>query len=369
MKTFLIIYIMALIAVLMPVPALGAETPSSLDDKPETFSSINLTPPPEEVLTVPGHGANETANAFYAIYAFIVAIAAAAILLTAYIKKVRSTRAILTAAAIAAVLFLPCLARPALAEHDFGVPLDTSNIMLFAYYYEPSGWTLINTLPAFESYTNYGNYIDGIVRVWMDQSASNNFVGSECPIDVRVRVRADGWILAWLTKSHSYAYIVFWGHSAFSSGPPVIGATVPTRAIQRVYYAAGKTFPGHTAIKIWDFSHPTATKILIFGKSITQNGGTQTHTFYYTLFRNDIEVIDTATSFDWGEQYYQSSGSFSVDGVTLLTFSSSKYDTTYWVNLNLPPTATMKGVKHTVTVQASAFAYLYVNIAFIFWLK
>jgi len=283
-----------------------------------------------------------------------------------YRKKVKLGRVVQVMTMVLAVALMPYITGVVHATHDYGNPLDTSNIMLFAYYQDPNGWTLANTVPAFESYTDHGNYYDGIVRVWMDQSASNNFVGSEFYVDICVRVRADGWILAWLTRDQSYAYIVFWGHSIQTATSPVVGATVPSRAIQRVFYVAGKTFPGHNAINYYDFAHPTAKKLLIFGKSYqwaTSPGGTVT--FYYT-FPAYVQILDAASSISYHETYNGNSGSIKIDDILVANLGSN----TYWFSVSLPSEAITTEMKHTValSVQLSG-GYSRINIALISWIQ
>ena len=324
---------------------------------------VELKPPPDEALIIPKN--DPPAPMPYA-FLLLAAIASAAICVSfIFARKVKAKRILSVATMVAAVLLTPCLSGAIYAANDFGNPLDASNIMLFAYYKDPNGWVLADTVPAFENYTAYGNYYDGFVRVWMDQPASNNFIGSQFYVDVCVRVRADGWILAWLTKDQSYAYIVFWGRTYISAGPPVIGATIPSRAIQRVFYASGKTFPGHSAINHYDFTHKTAKKLLIFGKSLYKVSGTSSVDFYYT-FPSHVQIIDASTStcFQGAANAY---GKIYVDGTLIYNFPGGA---TPWKAINWPSWALTKEVKHTVRLEVFAPTGYgsTLNLAIILWL-
>jgi hypothetical protein len=368
----LVLLFLVCIATMSVAPVVRAEDNAAGEEAFAVSSVIELKAPPEEALTVPRQ---ETRPPTVPPIAVSVFVAIVLVPLSVFIArkrkvKVKVKRAAQIVAIVSTILPTLCFAgwiHVARASYDYGNPLDTSNIMLFAYYKDPSGWTLANTVPAFEAYTDHGNYYDGIVRVWMDQSSNTNFVGSEFYVDVCVRVRADGWILAWLTAGQSRAYIVFWGHSISSATPPVIGATAPSRAIQRVFYAAGKTFPGHTAINYYDFAHPTAKKLLIFGKCLQRKDtGTSTATFYYT-FPAYVQILDAASSIAYHETVSGNSGSIKIDD----TVFASLYANTYWHSLSLPSSALTLEVKHAVTIScysASQGDYTRINLALIFWM-
>jgi len=344
------------------VPAFAAEG----DEATPVSMGVELRPPPEEALVVPDPPvADYSATASYlpVVAAAVFTLSAASIII--YGKRAKPGRVARVMIMVLALASMPCIAGVVHAAHDYGNPLDTSNIMLFAYYKDPDGWTLANTVPAFESYTDHGNYYDGIVRVWMDKSASNDFVGSEFYVDVCVRVRADGWILAWLTTAQSYVHIVFWGHSIATAAPPVIGATVPSRAIQRVFYVAGKTFPGHDAINYYDFAHPTAKKLLIFGKSCLWSSSS-TVTFYYT-FPAYVQILDAGASFAYQETRSDNYGYIKIDDDMFASFASS----TYWTSASLPSGARTLETKHAVALYSYIYSnsYTRINLALIFWLQ
>jgi hypothetical protein len=151
--------------------------------------------------------------------------------------------------------------------------------------------TLSDTLPAYESYTQYGNYIDGTVRVW-DSIA----VGAFSPYrgidgergwgqdnydfsdhgdtyeDINVRVRADGWVLAWLTRSQNFARLLWWSRNMSVSLPrdakiPVEYHTRLMHAVELILNAANIWAPNFmtTDMNYYDYEHPAANKIIVFG--------------------------------------------------------------------------------------------------------
>jgi len=277
---------------------------------------IPLTPPPDEALTVPEVGPAQPN--FLAQLCIVIGVAAfiGGLIIIARKRNIK-VKSSLQASMILMIMVSTFSMMPVVAaqgtSHDFGNPLDTSNIGLFAYFKEESGWTLADTVPAFEGYTDHGNYYDGIVRVWQDQRSDTNFLGSDVYIDIQVRVRGDGWILAWMTRDQDKGNIVFWGRSRFSEGNPVIGATTLSRAMQRVYHAAGKEWVGHSAIKYYDYEFPEAGKLVIFGGSGSKVGcGTRNKTIYCVLPAG-VTVYKAILSYgcgstDTGKVYYYIDG-------------------------------------------------------------
>jgi hypothetical protein len=328
-------------------------------------SFIELKKPPEEALIVPEmEAASQPSGTLYTVL-FVIVVAASLVLLSYRRgKPKRIVQAMLLIFTIA-----PLLVQTVQADYSFGNPLDTSNIMLLAYYKDPNGWTLAATVPAFEKYTDHGNYYDGIVRVWMDVR-DNTYVGSEFYVDVCVRVRADGWILAWLNRTQSYAHIVFWGKSISSGTTPyvVVGATVPSRAIQRVFYTSGKTFPGYTAISHYDFTHPNAGKILIFGKYYyTSTTGTTSTAFYYTIPATSPlrQIIDLKSSVSFSRG--SANATIAIDGNTIATIPNSNM---FWYSPISDPSLfpTTTEVRHTVTITVRlSSGSARINVAFIIW--
>jgi len=342
-------------------------TPVCAEEENDATMEFSLKPPPEEALKVPEEAFTPPPIMPVMIGATMVSAVLGGALLVLKKKKLKSIR---TAAIIPLILLNLFTIQPsfALADgYDFGNPLDTSNIQFITYYQEPSGWTLAETVTAFVSYTDHGNYIDGIVRVWMDQRSSTNFIGGDRYIDIEVRVRADGWILAWLRKDQELAYLIFWGHHRAATGAPVIGATTLSRAIQRVYYVAGKTFPGYKAFYLYDYTHPTANRLLIFGKTMYTKY--KSYFYLYYIIPKDVNIIDTASSISYYEKDGRNSGWISIDGQRLETFDGT---TDWYSTVKLPEYALTREVKHKMTFYLYAYydyRQTYINAAFMLWLE
>lgn len=157
---------------------------------------------------------------------------------------------------------------PVRADNDWGNPLSTTNVMLIAYY-EHTSWTLANTSTAFQNYTDHGSYYDGYIRVWQD-ARDSTYNGSDAYVDVRCRVRTDGWIMAWLdsTENDPGDLVYFGKHRHVGSlyELPVNGTTC-SRAIENVFHVTGESFPGYDQIYLYDYSETSTTKLVIMEMS------------------------------------------------------------------------------------------------------
>jgi hypothetical protein len=156
-----------------------------------------------------------------------------------------------------------------LEDPSFGVPINVSNIGLFCYYYESTGWNLSLTYTAFQNYTDWSTYVDGYVRVWQD-ATGGTYTGSDDYVDVSVRVRGDGWIMGWLNQNQNKGEYIYYAASRSGSSTPPANATSMARAMQRVYAAAAKTFPtaGYGVFSYYDYQYTTATRLVIFGNMV-----------------------------------------------------------------------------------------------------
>jgi len=364
----------AIMAMLLSLMLIHFTPVCAEEEKNATTMEFSLKPPPEEALKVP----EEASTPPLIIPIMIGAVTASAVLGgTLLVLKKKKLKSIRMAAIIPLIILNLFAFQPSLVladDYDFGNPLDTSNIQILTYHQEPSGWTLAEIVPAFVSYTDHGNYIDGIVRVWMDQRSPTNFRGSDAYIDIPVRVRADGWVLAWLWKDQSIAYFIFWGHKRAATGAPVIGATTLSRAIERVYYVAGKTFPGYDAFYYYDYAHPTANRLLIFGKTCGVSSSyirSASYTFYYVL-PSSVTIIDGAAGIAYYEDEPDNYGYLRIDGITVESWGT----TTDWHSISLPEYALTKETKHGVFIYLRVegpsgwrTVHAYANIAFMVWLE
>ena len=234
-------------------------------------------------------------------------------------------------------------------------PLNTSRISFIAYYQRTLGWTLADTVPAFVSYFDGGNYYDGLVRVW--DSGSIGTVGSGTYLDVKLRVRADGWILAWFDRfEDDPGAIVYWGHQLHQTGAPPSYSTTLSRAIEIVFSVTGIGFPGHNMIGMYDYSEPSATRLLVFGHSIYAT----TATYYYTIPANSTMVPIKLLIRAGGYSYYGYANTLRVDDGLVY----QKTDT-YWGWSTFETDAWTKGIQHVVA--QSSGSYCCSSVAFIMW--
>jgi hypothetical protein len=162
--------------------------------------------------------------------------------------------------------------------YDYGSPLTTASIGLFAYYNKGVPIVLADTVTGWEAYTDYGTYYDGIVRVRMGTSLTT-FTGTMHEyIDVPVRVRDDGWIMAWVTTAQSEKYIPFFTHMlAYNEGGGTPTAftdyqTSLARAMYRILYCANVvgTYT-YDDVGYYDYELPTATKLIMIHAYATSN--------------------------------------------------------------------------------------------------
>ena len=225
--------------------------------------SLNLVEPPLECLEAPATVIQSPMmDAGYIVVGILVMFTILAFGLNKKLDN-KQRKALLPLIVLIGSLFILPIA-PVKADNDWGNPLSVTNVGLLAYY-EHTSWTLANTTTAFQNYTDHGSYYDGYIRVWQDVTG-NDYNGDDVYVDVRVRVRSDGWIMAWLdTTEYTPGNLLFWGkersQGATKSIP--VNATTCSRAIQNVFYVADETFPGYNEIYHYDYSTPTATKLVI----------------------------------------------------------------------------------------------------------
>lgn len=217
------------------------------------------------------------------------------------------------------------------AGEDFGDPLTTANIGLFMYYYDSAGFTLADTVAAWQSYEDHTSYYDGYVRVWNDVNSSS-FAGDDVYIDVACRLTSDGWILAWLNRTDSsLKHLVFWGRdfyvgkdidpspfSDYDTGDlprAPMNRTCLFRALERIYYAHDGDFsdvPSQNSVYYYDYEHSTSTILIIIGIGVCDESSVEHHTtsntMYYTI--PDGFTVD----FAYRTQFIGSTASLAVQG-------------------------------------------------------
>ena len=172
-------------------------------------------------------------------------------------------------------------------------PLNTGVISLLCYYNHGSQITKVDFLNAFQSYTEYDNYVDGIVYVWNDSSigpvqhddgpglppspcnegdwytGQGQGEGGNDHLAVHIRLRTDGWILAYILRSQEYGEIVWWGTIPGNNNltEPPDYSTRLAKAILILLTEAGLEagFSYETSVDYFDYEYPTATKLYMIG--------------------------------------------------------------------------------------------------------
>ena len=162
-------------------------------------------------------------------------------------------------------------------------PLNTALISLLCYYDHGSPLTKADFLDAFQSYTEYDNYVDGIIYVWANgytgpasPREGDKWTGHEGPgswgddkLEVHIRLRTDGWILAYILRTQEYGKVTWWNcYPEASTTEPPEYSTRLARAIYLLLLEAGLSggFSYETSVGYFDYEYPTATKLYMVGQ-------------------------------------------------------------------------------------------------------
>ena len=215
-----------------------------------------------------------------------------------------STRiASIALAASAGILLLAVQSLPPVSAAT--PPLDTSKIGIMAWEKVADYIQLNKTLSIYANYTWGGNYIDGLVIVNDGSNNPGTSFGRES-IGVSIRVRADGYVIAWLRRESAGGYkcggrcsLLWTSFTDTANGGSTPGnATVLSQAIYIAAKAAGLSPDQQTIFnqaKYYDYEFPEAKRLIIFGKW----GGGRPSRFYFTPI--NVKVIKAYTS---GEGYF-----------------------------------------------------------------
>lgn len=315
---------------------------------------MELVEPPLEVLQVPATEFNKALinHSPYTLITFTFIIGIVAIIA---FNKPKTRKAI----PLALILFGSLLITPMVpVAHaaSFGDPLTTTNIGLFAYYNETTDWTLNDTVTAFYNYTDHTTYYDGYVRVWQDSQSNSSFTGNDVSVDVKLRVRADGWIMAWLdTTIHDAADIPLFGRerssNGNSAGSPVVNATTCHRAIEHIYYVANKTFPEYHNIDLYDYSQTSATMLAILSMEDLDYYNDNNDYLYFIVPSSTVTTIHKSKIFYGGicgsNALSNNEVNLYFDG-TVIFNAVDNDDEIGWSKYNLPTANVTKDAKHTL---------------------
>jgi hypothetical protein len=282
---------------------------------------IGLVKPPEEILnTIP------SVLDFTSFIPLVLLSLMMIVLIGVAIKKPKGLAVlVMLFACISTSFMLPVQA----VVYDYGSPLTTASIGLFAYYDLGVPITLADTVTGWEGYTDYGTYYDGIVRVRMATSLTVFTSSSSYYVDIPVRVRDDGWIMAWITTATAEKWIPFFTHSAeygITAGTPTAFTDYQTslsRALYRILYCANivGTYT-YDDVGYYDYEIPLATKFIMI------------HAYDYTspnpMYRHMYLSIPSGTV----RKSYTMCNNYSSNGVNLyLYFDETQLATTQSRNL------------------------------------
>lgn len=254
---------------------------------------LPLTPPPLEALAIP-KAVMPVFSSFYIMAAIAIMIAIAALL---YVMKGK-----IKLIPLVLIMCFFLFSTPVLA-YDWENPIDTTNIGLFAYYFNPSGWNLPTIASAFYSYTNHGLYYDGIVRIYYGVDGTTWTGTSTDYASVNIRVRQDGWIVAFFNYTQDAKFIPFYTwcmRTSYFTGSTAFSAyqTSLARAIWRFLYVSGQPLPftSTTTVKSTSTSKTTTTTCKTSETTTTACTTTCTTTLSTTTTCTTVTSTSTTTT-------------------------------------------------------------------------
>lgn len=333
------------------------ESPNIATETTNGWGIPNFGKPPEEALTVPSLPDNTPENILIVVIGAVICTVLLAIL---YKKRALKTFAFVLMSLSFFIMFcLPVSVIPLVhATNDFGNPLTTDYIGLFAYYNFTDGFTLTETVPVFLNYTDHGNYYDGFSRVYPEETV-NTYTGNDAYIDAYMRIRADGWLLVWFSNiSASKAYIPYHGHSEITAGNPVVNATCLSRAMQYVFYVTSESFPDHENISYYDFEFEDTTKLLIFSDYGTVNSAPAMHYIFPS------GVVINAMWASWGCAGHNTWQNFGLDDDVIHDSEDDPFN--IWFAFNCTAYTGTEYLYHTDIAFAINAAW---SVSFIVWFE
>ena len=161
--------------------------------------------------------------------------------------------------------------------------------------------------------------------------------------DVHAYVHKDGWILVYYLANDPLSKIIDW--RAYNT------TAIPTKLEQALGTLASRVGVGTTNIAFYDFRFPTATHLMLAGKS---NGSFQVKLpdgFEYYQMGWSI-AFDARNPYDWSP----SQATFAIDNVKLQTLDGT--GKILWKNVysTLSPGQLLPGVYHTITADNGGVA-------------
>lgn len=199
---------------------------------------------------------------------------------------------------------------------EAGDQIDTSNILIMAYYNSGTDIDLSLAIQEFDVVTeSTGQYVQGIVRIMYDDPDGRNPGNIQTfelrngytttypfSTDITIRVKSDGWIVAWLTNEQNLGDdLVFWNDVNTISLP---SETTLSKAIWRIADRSGLYY-NKNDVNYYCYKFPDANKLLIGGR--LHDGGHYIYDgeSYSFLMPSSTTVYDAYLSYAvWLEDSY-----------------------------------------------------------------
>ncbi|MCK4884357.1 MAG: hypothetical protein KAS30_05775 [Candidatus Diapherotrites archaeon] len=183
-----------------------------------------------------------------------------------------------------------------------GTPIDTSDVLLLAYYYDPAGQIdLYNETNAVKWQFQASNieaetpqYIDA----WINYSQGTRV---DPNVKIHLRIRGDGWVIAWINEAeapHGIADAIYW-YANSNSNPTEL---MPAKGIQWMMAQIGHTYTASN-VKYYSYKYPTATKLVLFGDRLYTSSANSSTFEFQKQGINDLSLY-----LCWSNHYHTSYG-------------------------------------------------------------
>jgi hypothetical protein len=134
--------------------------------------------------------------------------------------------------------------------------------------------------------------VEGILTIWYDNPEGRNPGNIQdyerrddtdtdilFATNVTVRVKSDGWIVAWHTNDRNISDIVFWNDANTNVNP---SDTTIGKAIWRITNRVGINYDKNE-VKYYSYMYPAADRLLIGGRMTYVTGVTQEETYHFLI--------------------------------------------------------------------------------------
>ncbi|MEA3343537.1 MAG: hypothetical protein U9Q92_05190 [archaeon] len=185
---------------------------------------------------------------------------------------------------------------------EAGNQIDTDDIYIMAYYKTSSVIYLSRAIQEFDYVSeSTEQYVEGTVTIWHNyrngrhtgETSDFDFEiidgkVTDIPFatDVTVRVKSDGWIVAWLTDEQNMSDMVFWNRVDQYLYPP---DTTLGQAIWRITNWVGASYD-QNSVGYYSYEYPDADRLLIGGRTL-RTGGISSSTYSF-LIPSPITLYD-----------------------------------------------------------------------------